>query len=308
MLNRLEMLRVFCAAAEARNFKEAAQRLGLSPQVVTRAVRALESQLGEVLFHRNTRGSQITEFGQALLPQARASVDGLDNIFQQQGASKTSEIEGLVRITVPESLGAGFMVHGLTALRRDHPKLRFALTLSDQTLNVVDEKIDVGVRIGQMRDSRFVARMAAPVHLPIVGAPSLIERVGAPVTIADMDSRPTTALLDPNTGRPWPWYLADGEIWHPHESALVANNGGAEFQAVLNGMGFSQIPGYLAYPHVKAGRLVTVLDDLAPPPWNLNVFRPQQSPVPARVRVVFDWMVAYFSDPARFAHTLGGDD
>ena len=112
MLNRLEMLRIFCAAAaEARNFKEAAQRLGVSPQAVTRAVKELEAQVGELLFHRNTRQSHITEFGEALAAQAKAGLEGVDEIFRAGRASKQGqEVEGLVRITAPEAVGEWYLV------------------------------------------------------------------------------------------------------------------------------------------------------------------------------------------------------
>lgn len=304
MLNRLEMLRIFCAAAESRNFKEAAQRLGISPQAVTRAVQALETQLGELLFHRNTRGSQVTESGQALWRTARASVDSIDGIFLRAPRDAAGEAAGLVRLAMPEALGTHLLMPELAALQRQFPGLRFAVSLSDQAAKVVDEKIDIGIYVGTLRDSRFVARTVAPVSLPIVAAPALLARVGRPATLSELEALPVTALIDPNTGRPWPWFLAGGEQWQPRQPVLLANGGLAESLAAVHGMGFAQVPSFLAMPHLADGRLVTVLDELAPPPWSVNVYRPRQGPVAIRIRVVFDWLVAYFSDPLRFPQPL----
>ena len=103
MLNRLEMLRIFCTAAEARNFKEAATRLGVSPQAVTRAVKELEGHVGELLFHRNTRHTRITEFGEQLALRARIGLRTVDGLFLKSGQEQDSGLSGLVRITAPRA-------------------------------------------------------------------------------------------------------------------------------------------------------------------------------------------------------------
>ena len=301
MLNRLEMLRIFCAAAEARNFKEAAQRLGVSPQAVTRAVQELEAQVGELLFHRNTRQSHITDFGEALAAQARAGIEGVDEIFRVGRASRQKqEVEGLVRITAPEAVGEWYLVPFLAQLNREYPGLRFDLRLTNQTTNAIDEQIDIGIRIGFMRDSRYVARAAADVPFYIVGTPELIARVGEPKSLQALAEKPVTATMDPNTGKPWPWFLAGGEQWQPRAPVVVANDTRAELMAVLQGMAFGQITAFQAIPHLRQGTLVAVLEDLNPPPWNVNIYRPQRGPVPARVRVTFDWLLQQFGNPDVF--------
>ena len=90
MNNRLDALRVFCVAADSRNFRDAAQRLAISPQVVTRVVKVLEDELGEPLFHRSTRGVHLSDFGQQLLPQARDAVQGLDALFHRSDRRRPS--------------------------------------------------------------------------------------------------------------------------------------------------------------------------------------------------------------------------
>ena len=140
--------------------------------------------------------------------------------------------------------------------------------------------------------------------LPIAAAPALLQRVGVPATLAELAAQPVTAMVDANSGRPWPWFLAGGEQWQPRQPALLANTGGAECQAALLGMGFSQLPGFLAIPHLQAGRLVQVLPALTPAPWPVSVYRPQAGPVPARVRVVFDWLLARLAEPQYFPQVL----
>jgi DNA-binding transcriptional LysR family regulator len=138
MLNRLEMLRIFCVAADSSNFKEAAQRLGISPQAVTRAIKELEQLQGELLFHRNTRHSHITDFGAALAMDARRKVQDIDALFHQREQTE-QDVSGLVRITAPAALGESHLAPALASLLQQHAGLRFDLRLSDEMSDVVDE-------------------------------------------------------------------------------------------------------------------------------------------------------------------------
>lgn len=300
MLNRLEMLRIFCTAAEARNFKEAAQHLGISPQVVTRAIRELEHQLGELLFHRNTRQCRITQEGERLAQIARQGVEGIDCLFRQTENHRAQQVEGSVRLTAPEAIGQTSLVHSLARLRQHYPGLHFALHLEDDETNVVDEQIDIGIRHGLIRDSRFVARQVAEVQFFMVAAPGLLSQCGVPDSLAALQQQPVVGTVDPRTGKPWPWFFRHEAQWVPRTLAFISNSTQAECAAVLAGLGFAQLPGFIALPHLQSGALVEVLPALAPTPWALSVYRPQRSPVPARIRVVYDWLVSDFSNHAFF--------
>ncbi|BBF85120.1 regulatory protein, LysR:LysR, substrate-binding precursor [Aquitalea magnusonii] len=303
MLNRLEMLRIFCTAADCGNFKEAAQRLGISPQAVTRAIKELEQLQGELLFHRNTRHSRITAFGAALAADARRKVQEIDALFSQRQAQADSAISGLVRITAPAALGEHHLVPALADLQQQHPALRIDLRLSDEMSDVVDEQIDIGLRVGVMRDSRFIARAVAPVPFYIVGSPALLARCGVPDSLEALTRLPVTVSLDPNTGKPWPWFFAGGQQWHPPTPAFMATDTRAECAAVENGIGLGQLAGFLAIPLLRAGRLQAVLPALQPTPWNLNLYRPQRGPVPARIRLVYDHLLQRFAQSSFFPTT-----
>jgi DNA-binding transcriptional LysR family regulator len=292
MLNRLEMLRIFVAAAEARSFKEAAVRLRISPQAVTRAVQDLEAAQGELLFHRNTRGIQITTYGEHLAAQARDSVQRVDALFQPPAEADTAQMEGLVRLTAPVALGRLLMLPVLIALGHKHPLLRFDVLFSDTHADVVDSRIDIGVRFGSMRDSRYIARRVASPPFRTVGTPELIARHGRPKQIEDLHQLPTTSLRDHSTGRAWPWYFAGGQQISPVNPRFLSSDSEAEVDAIMAGLGFGQLPGYVADQHIAAGRLVPVLQKEQPESWDIYVYRPQRGPVPARIRLVFDQLVA----------------
>jgi DNA-binding transcriptional LysR family regulator len=291
MQNRLEMLRIYCAAVEAQSFKETAARLGTSPQAVTRAVQETETLVGEILFHRNTRRVRATEAGEAFAHRARELVQQMDELLKPKDSIDT-EIFGPVRLTAPRSIGERFLMPALARVAEKHPRITLDLRLSDAISDPISEHIDIGVRIGFMRDSRYVVRPASRVGFSVVASPKLIARVGKPADLAALALLPTTGFIDRHTGRPWPWQFSDGQQIMMTRVALQTDDADCECRAVVAGVGFGQIVNYLALPLLRAGKVVSILDDLAPDPWPIYVYRPQRGPVPARIRLVFDAMLA----------------
>ena len=299
MNKEMELLRIFRVAAESSSFRDAAARLGTSPQGVTRAIQQLEQHYGEVLFHRSTRQVRITAFGEGLLDQVRPALERFEDLWRTPGSDQQATLSGTVRITAPHSLGTRAVLPALERVAVRHPGITLDVRLSDRISNTVDEGIDVGIRVGFMRDSRFVARKAADMRLPIVAAPRLIKKVGVPAKIDALSSLPVTVALDINTGRPWPWHFKAGRQWTPTAPTLVADNADMEMGAALAGIAFAQLADYMAAPYIASGKLVQVLENEEPPAWGLYVYRPQRGPIPGRVRAVFDEMlVAVGSLPA----------
>lgn len=296
MLNRVDLLRTFLVAYDTLNFREAAVRLSVSPQVVTRGVKELEGQLGELLFHRSTRSVQPSDFCHLFAAQARRAVQEVDALFASATRSKEERIEGTVRIAAPTMQGRHFVMPILARLAQAHPGLCFDLRLSDQVVDAVAQRIDVGVRVGRMRDSRFVARAVSAVSLRIVAAPGLLDRLGPVKTLARLDALPTTRLIDRNTGRPWPWTLSREREILPACAAFITDDAQAECDAVLAGLGIGQMAGVLVAEHLRNGALKEVLPETAPKPWPLSVYRVQRQPVPARIRLVFEALVEGLRD------------
>jgi DNA-binding transcriptional LysR family regulator len=291
MSNRLEALRVFCAAADAANFRDAAVRLSVSPQVVTRAVRELEEELGEPLFHRSTRGVQLTDFGRQLAQRARTAVGGVDALFHRTDRRALSQHAGTVRVTAPNVFGRRLIPQALAPMLAAHPGLVLDLRLSEEHADVVDQQIDIGVRAGPIRDARFVARTAGRMPLYVVATPALVARTGVPKGLEALAAMPLTALIDRASGRPWSWFFSKGRQVPITSPAFVTDDVDAECAAVQAGLGFGQLVAPLAEPLLQAGVLVAVLEAEAPEPWPIHVYRSQRAPVPARVRLVYDELV-----------------
>ncbi len=288
MLKLQDRLKIFCVAAEADSFREAAMLLGMSPQGVTRAIQELEAHYGELLFHRTTRRVNVTEFGAELAPRARASLEQMEAVLAPASPQAPAELFGRVRITAPRSLGRLRVLPALNKVARLHPGIVIDIRLSDELADVVDGQIDVGVRMGLFKDNRFVVRKVGSVGFGVYGSQTLIKRCGIPQQISDLSALPTTGLIDHSTGRPWSWFFSKERRMLPEPFAFVTDDPEAECDAVLSGVAFGQLPDYLAEQHVNSKRLVRVLEADACAPWDIYVYRPQRGPVPKRVRLVFD--------------------
>lgn len=266
-------------------------RLGISPQAVTRAIQQLEGHYGEVLFARSTRQVRTTEYGEALAVRARELLRNADELLSKNATAQSS-LTGVVRVTAPKAIGELFLLPALARIMREHEGLAIDLRLSDAISDVIEERIDVGVRVGFVRDNRFVAREVSRMGLLVVATPALLRKVGAPADPRALGTLPTTALLDKNTGRKWPWQFAHAQPFTPTTPVFLTDDQAVECRAVCAGLGFGQIASYLAAPHLQSGKLVSVLDDERPAPWPVCVYRPQRGPVSKRVRLVFDMIVS----------------
>ncbi|KAF1044241.1 MAG: HTH-type transcriptional regulator DmlR [Herbaspirillum frisingense] len=288
MLNRLEMIRIFCAAADAGSFKEAAVRLGISPQAVTRAIKELERLQGEMLFHRNTRQVRITAFGEALAGRARTGLRELDDLFDSGTAKEEDEMSGMVRLAAPSALGRGRLLPIVAQLAAQHPGLRFDLRLTDQLADVVGEKIDIGIRVGSLRDNRFVVRRLGKARFHVVATPRFLRRHGRPTSIEQLQALPCTGILDRDTGRLWPWVFSRERQMNAAGARFLCDDSEAEYLLVRSGQAIGQIAGFLVDQDIADGKLVPVMEDFEPDPWEMYLYRPQRGPMPARLRLVFD--------------------
>jgi DNA-binding transcriptional LysR family regulator len=296
MQNKLEILRIFKVVAESSNFKEASVRLGISAQSVTRAIKELEELLGEPLFYRSTRNTKITDFGKQLALKSEVLVDQIDALLRPQKSTDSEQVKGLVRVTMTSILGRRYLLPALTVFLKSHPGIHLDLRFSDLIDNVVEDQMDIGVRIGFFDNNRKVARRVNEVKFHIVGTPELIAKTGMPTKVSDFNKMPYTGLVDHNTGRMWPWAFANTSDYFQSSPSFLTDDPEAELTAVLAGIGYGQMGDFMCEEYIQNGQLVPILQDEAPAPWGIYVYRPQRGPVAERVRLVFDYLVNILGD------------
>ena len=289
-MNRFEALKTFCNAAETLHFKEAARRLSVSPQVVSRQIGELETALGEVLFQRNSRNVRLTPFGERFYIQAQSLLADSERLF---AGGNEGEMAGIVRITLPVLVQNRQIVAEMLARAEAYPGLVLDWRMGEGRLNAVEERIDVGVRVGVVPDSRLTVKRICPMGAKVVATPELIAKLGAPKDLDDLQHNyPLSCLINVNDGRLWPWQFAGGVQFTPKNPHFIAATADSDVAAALSGKMFSHLANHIALPYIKSGELVSVLNEYCTCPWELFVYRTPQPFTAPRVKKVFEWLVA----------------
>jgi DNA-binding transcriptional LysR family regulator len=290
----LEAWAIFAKVAEAGSFAAAATELGLSGPTVSKAVQRLEARLGERLIHRTSRRFALTESGRVLAVRA-ARILAEGEAAEAEAKASSAVPRGRIRLAAPMSFGLRHVAPALPEFLANHPEVSIDLQLDDRRVDLIAHGIDVAVRIADLADSSLIARRLCPVRRLVVGSPGYFTRRGTPL-------RPLHLRDHACLGYTW---LASGETWHFSNAAgdnefvivkgpLSANNADAMVAALESGLGIALQPDFLAWEAIKAGRLVTVLDDWQAPPLALHLVTPAGGPRPIRVTVLLDFLAARF--------------
>ncbi|GAP39004.1 LysR family transcriptional regulator [Piscinibacter sakaiensis] len=260
----LDSLQVFAAVAEAGGFTAAAARLGRTKAAVSLAVRQLEARLGVPLFVRTTRQVRPTEAGQRLHAECRPALDTLREALAR-AASPQATLEGTLRLTAPVTHAAGRLADVIAAFAERHPGVRVELHTADRMLDLVAEGLDLGLRMGQLRDSTLRATRLGEFEQVPVAAPGYLARHGLPRTPSELAGHAWIALSLLRTPLTWTFTARDGRRESVRLRARLQVNGSSSLLALLErGAGLSVLDGPSVAQALADGRLVRLL-----PGWSL---------------------------------------
>jgi DNA-binding transcriptional LysR family regulator len=295
-MDRLESLRVFIAVAESNGFAEAARRLGLSASAVTRAVLALEQRLGVQLLHRTTRSLRLTEAGARFLDDCRRILADLDEAEASAGGAH-SVPRGQIAITAPSMFGRLYVAPVVLDFLEQHPQVSARTFFVDRVANLLDEGLDVAVRIAHLPDSGLTAIGVGAMRAVYVASPAYLRECGEPRTPADLPKHRGVGTA-PAGGQAaaWSFYPPGNKERASREAVqvpmrLVANTMEVSISAALRGFGIARKLIYQVADEVKAGKLKIVLAEYEPPPIPVHVVTLAGRKAPAKVRAFVDLAV-----------------
>lgn len=297
-MDRLLALEAFVAIADQGGFAAAARSLRLSAPAVTRAIAGLEARLGVTLFHRSTRAVALTDEGRAFLCRCREILAALREA-ETAAMGRQSAPQGTLFVTAPVAFGQLHVMPVVTALLAAHPRLSLRLMLIDRNVRIVEEGIDVAVRIGPLAESALLARRIGAVGRWAVASPGYLAEHGAPRTPAELKRHALIGVNGVSAASEWR-FGATGRTVVPIRPRLLVNTNDAAIAAAEAGTGIAYQLSYQVAAGVAAGRLVRVLADhaIAPRPVSL-LFEAGRAATPA-VRLFADAM------HARAREALGG--
>jgi len=288
MQDRLDTLTIFAAVAEQQSFAEAARHLSRSPASVTRAVAALEERLQTRLFNRTTRSVALTDAGARYLESSRRLLATYDEL-EAVDLGERIQPRGWINVTAPTMFGRLHVLPIVRTFLGEYPQVDVRLLLLDRVVSLVDEGLDLGVRIGQLPDSSLRAVLVGQVRRIVCAAPQYVARCGVPVTPRDLAGHSVVACtaVTPIPNR-WSFHGPSGVSSVAVRPRLVANTTAGAVDAALDGLGFACIRSYQAEPYMAAGRLQTVLIEYEPPPAPIHIVHPEGRHLPAKVRLFLD--------------------
>lgn len=283
----------FVRAAEAGNFTRAARVLRITPSAVSKAVARLEGELGVQLFHRSPRRITLTGDGEAFFDACRQGMTAIEDA-RNRLAGDTQPWRGKLRLCVPVSFGQYVVAPALSEWLAVHPGLDIELTLTDRHVDMTAERFDLAVMLGEVPDSRLVAR-ALPAHRFLtVAAPGYLQQRGAPVNPDDLAGHVCLRYVMANSGQFRTWTFIRGEDQYRH---FPVGPAASDHVAVLlalaeGGRGILQAPRYVVAPALAAGRLANVLADFNSIGAPLSVVYEKTRHASARTRRAMEFLLA----------------
>ena len=261
-MDRLDAMRAFVTVADLGSFAEAARRLRLSPAAVTRAVALLEDQLGLVLFNRTTRSVRLTERGTLYLETCRQVLADLAH-GERRARGEDAAPRGLLTVAAPILFGRLHVLPVIEAVLAAHPALSIRFMLSDRNVHLVEEGIDIAVRIGALADSALRAIKVGEVQRVLVASPAYLKARGQPETPAALARHDLIAFEGLENTNDWRFGAGD-RVSVRVEPRLAVNNGDAAIAAAEAGLGITRALSYQVRAALDAGRLMLVLQAHAP--------------------------------------------
>lgn len=286
-VNGWEGLDEFVAVAECGQFTAAAERLGVSSSHVSRQIARLEERLQTRLLYRSTRKVALTEAGQTFLHHCQRLQDGREEALRAV-TDLTREPKGLLRMTCAVAYGERFIAPLVTRFMEDYPQLRVDIELTNNTLDLVHEGMDLAIRLGRLQESRLVAARLAPRKMYLCASPAYLERYGRPHSVSEL------ARHNCLVGSSDSWLLQQNgrEFSQRVQGNWRCNSGQAVLDAALRGAGLCQLPDYYVLEHLKRGALVSLLDAHQPPNTAVWALYPQQRHLSPKVRKLVDYLKA----------------
>lgn len=287
-MNRMHEIEVFIAVAEAGSFAAAARRLHLSPPAVTRAIAALEDRLGARVFQRTTRNVTITDIGARFLETARRVLSDLD-AAEREAMGETTAPQGHLTLTASVTFGRSALAPVVGAFLAGHPRVSVSVLLLDRVVNLVEEGVDLAVRIGDLPESRLIAKRLGTVHRILVASPAYLAAHGTPRAPADLRGHQVIAFTGLMPNREWRYRNGQRTASVALAPRLEINDAVAAIDAAILVQGITTALSYMVAGHIRAGRLVPVLQEFTLPPQPVHLVYPEARLMAPKLRAFLDF-------------------
>lgn len=298
-LDRLTGIVAFARAASLGSYTAAARSLSISPSAVSKSVQRLEAQLGIRLFSRTTRSLTLTPEGRDLLERAMRLLREAEEIEQAVVAAR-AEPAGMLRITAPLPIGIHVIAPAIPRFRARYPKVTIDLRLGDRFADLVEEGIDIAIRVGELADSRLISRKLGPNRICAFASPAYLAARGEPAHPDELAAHDCVNIRFQNSGQPlkWPFRIAGRMVEIVPQASVIVDNGDAAVAVAAAGGGIGLAPIHVVAPYLKRGELVPVLADFTTNRHEITALWPESRRANPTVRAFLAFVGELFEEPA----------
>lgn len=296
-MDRIDVMRLFIRVADTGNFSRAARAAGISQPTASKTIASLEARLGAQLLHRTSRGLALTDAGQSFYEGAVEIVESVDNVESrvQKGEASPS---GVVRVALSPAFGRMRILPHLPQFCARYPDVCVEFTVAQRYINLIEEGINVAIRIGPLTDSTQIARRIGSTQYSTVASPAYVERAGAPRSVDELASHDCIALMSRDVPRAWPFLGPAGPMEHVPQGPVRSNDAEYVRAAVIAGLGIGHNAGWLYARDIDEGRLVPLLEAFWPATFPINAVWPGSRRLPGRTRAFIEFLADLFAaDP-----------
>lgn len=292
-MDKLQGMQLFTRVVESGSFTAGAEQMGISRALASKLIQTLEEELGVRLLNRTTRRISLTDPGKNYYQRVSEILAQLADA-EAEAAEQQVEPRGRMRVSAPISFSVHHLASAFSEFQRRFPRVELELELNDRLVDLVDEGFDMAIRIGKLADSSLVARRIAPVCLALTASARYLERAGTPMHPADL-SRHNLLIYTLSTRRDEIVLERNGEtVTTKIHGNLLVNNGDYIAAATMEGHGISVLPTFIIGDRIQRGELIPVLEDWTVPPIAIHAVYAQTRSLPAKTRVLIDFLVERF--------------
>jgi DNA-binding transcriptional LysR family regulator len=286
-MDRLDAMHAFVAVADLQGFAPAARKLGLSPSAVTRLVAALEERLGARLLQRTTRSVTLTDVGARYLERARRI---LADVEEAESSAEGERVKpsGRLVVSAPNGFGRLHVSPLMSRYLARYPEVSAELRLTDRMVSLVEDGVDLAVRIGHLADSTLVARHVGEMRRIVVASAAYLAQRGEPERPEAIAAHATIQFSAPMAAPEWRFIEQGREIRVPITPRFVTNSSDAAVKYTVEGGGLTRVLAYQAAEAIKAGQLKIVLAAFEPPASPIHLIYPTSRLLSAKVRAFID--------------------
>jgi len=296
-------MQTFVAVAEEEGFAPAARRLGVSPPVVTRAIAALEEHLGARLLERTTRKVRVTETGARYLGDCKRLLAEVEDV-EAAVSGEHGKARGVLGVTASVMFGRLFVAPLLVDFLAKHPQVSARALLVDQVVDLIDEALDVAVRIAKLGDSTLTSVKVGAVRRVTCAAPSYLKKHGTPRTPRELAEHRSFVFSTERSPPSWTFEHQGQPLAFRPRATLLVNSSEVGIDAAVAGAGLTRALSYMVAGHIRAGRLRVILEDYEAEPIPIHVVYREGRRAPARVRAFVDFAVSRLRSDAALGLTL----